>query len=92
MWETPTENVSSAPLQLSLQIVVTIARGNNGTAVTLRSDIFYNPVAVLRDHTAETSALLILINDNPLRTGIWPILYNYPFIFDKTNILFIVSL
>lgn len=64
MWETPTENLSSAPLQLSLQIVVTIARGNNGTAVTLHSDIFYTHVAVLRDHTAETSALLILINDN----------------------------
>lgn len=64
MWETPTENLSSAPLQLSLQIVATIARGNNGTAVTLRSDIFYTHVAVLRDHTAETSALFILINDN----------------------------
>lgn len=34
MWETPTENLSSA-VPLSLQNVVTIARGNNVTAVTL---------------------------------------------------------
>lgn len=35
MWETPTENLSSAALPLSLQNVVTIARGNNVTAVML---------------------------------------------------------
>lgn len=64
MWETPTENLSFAALPLSLQNVVTIARGNNVTAVTPYSDIFYNHVAVFTDHTAETSALLILINDN----------------------------